>query len=280
MTYHHLATSFNRKQGIQRVRPLTDDELRQAVPSIYADDAHESRSSRYVWVPTANIVRALRREGWEPFLAVQARTRDKSREGHTKHMLRLRRPADIGQGEAPEVILVNSHDGSCSYQLFAGVLRFVCTNSLIVGSSFENVRVPHKGNIEDNVIEGVFTVAREFPKVYDQVKDFQVTTLSRDEQQAFAEAALIARYGEEKPPLKPDQLLKARREEDSAGDLWTTFNKVQEHMVRGGLHGIKRNEQGRIRHARTRAINGIDQNVQLNRALWTLSDHMRKLKNG
>mgnify|MGYP007088737471 CR=1 FL=1 len=36
--------------------------------------------------------------------------------------------------------------------------------------------------------------------------------------------------------------------------------------------------EGRIRRAQTRAINGIDQNVTLNRALWTLADGMQRLK--
>src|SRR3546814_12466047 len=38
------------------------------------------------------------------------------------------------------------------------MLRFVCTNSMIAGERFEEVRVPHKGNIQDDIIEGVYTV--------------------------------------------------------------------------------------------------------------------------
>jgi hypothetical protein len=63
-----------------------------------------------------------------------------------------------------------------------------------------------------------------------------------------------------------------------AGDLWTTFNKVQENVVRGGLRGVRRDETGRSRRVRSRAINGIDQHIRLNQALWTLSQHMANLK--
>jgi len=59
-----------------------------------------------------------------------------------------------------------------------------------------------------------------------------------------------------------------------------TFNAIQENMIRGGLHGQKRNAEGRIRRSQTRAINGIDQNVNLNRALWTLAEGMQHLKTG
>ena len=63
-------------------------------------------------------------------------------------MLRLRRDDGIGKAEAAEVIIVNSHDGTSSYQMFAVMLRFVCTNSLVAGEHFEDVRVPRKGNIQ------------------------------------------------------------------------------------------------------------------------------------
>lgn len=49
-------------------------------------------------------------------------------------------------------------------------------------------------------------------------------------------------------------------------------------MIRGGLHGQRRNAEGRIRRSQTRAINGIDQNVSLNRALWTLAEGMQRLQ--
>jgi len=56
--------------------------------------------------------------------------------------------------------------------------------------------------------------------------------------------------------------------------LWSTFNRVQENLVKGGLTG--RNANGR--QQRTRPVQGIDQNVRLNRALWLLADGLRKLK--
>ena len=40
--------------------------------------------------------------------------------------------------------------------MFAGVLRFICTNSMIAGERCEEVRVPHKGGIPDQIIEGVY----------------------------------------------------------------------------------------------------------------------------
>ncbi len=279
MNYHHLATRFGRNSHqISGREPLDNEALFRHVPSVFAREAHDSRSERYVYVPTIDIVEGLRREGWFPFFAVQSVPRDGSRHGHAKHMLRLRRDDGIGKPEAAEVIVVNSHDGTSSYQMFAGMLRFVCTNSLVAGERFEEVRVPHKGNIQHEIIEGVFTVAEDFPRLIDASETMKEITLSTDERHVLAEASLVARYGEEESPVRPDQIIQPRRREDATSSLWMTYNAIQENIVRGGLHGQKRNSEGRIRRSQTRAINGIDQNVTLNRALWTLAEGMQRLK--
>jgi hypothetical protein len=47
--------------------------------------------------------------------------------GFTKHMIRLRKPGAVWFGEAlPEVVLLNAHDGTSSYQMFHGIFRTIC----------------------------------------------------------------------------------------------------------------------------------------------------------
>jgi hypothetical protein len=277
--HYQLATRFGRNaHQISGREPLDNEALFRHVPSIFAREAHDSRSQRYVYVPTIDIVEGLRREGWFPFFAVQSVPRDGDRHGHAKHMLRLRRDGGIGKPEAAEAIIVNSHDGTSAFQLFAGMLRFVCTNSMIAGERFEEVRVPHKGDIQHDIIEGVYTVAEDFPRLIDASESMKEIQLSGDERRVLAEASLVARYGEDESPVRPDQIIEPRRREDAGHSLWTTFNVIQENVMRGGLHGQKRNAEGRIRRSQTRAINGIDQNVALNRALWTLAEGMQSLK--
>lgn len=279
--YHQLATRFGRNAHQISGREALDNEaLYRHVPSVFAREAHDSRSDRYVYVPTIEIVEGLRKEGWFPFFAVQSVPRDGSRHGHAKHMLRLRRDDGIGKPEAAEVIIVNSHDGTSAYQMFAGMLRFVCINSMMAGERFEEVRVPHKGGIQDRIIEGVYTVAEDFPRLIEATETMKETRLSPDEQRVLAEASLVARYGEDESPVRPDQIIAPRRREDVGPSLWSTFNVIQENMIRGGLDGRRTHADGRMRRSRTRPINGIDQNVGLNRALWTLAEGMQRLKRG
>jgi hypothetical protein len=96
---------------------LTNDEIAHNVPSIFAEEAHDSRSERYLYIPTVKVLDALRAEGFEPFMACQTRVRN---EAKREHMLRLRHKSHIMTQEANEIILLNSHDGSSSYQMMAG----------------------------------------------------------------------------------------------------------------------------------------------------------------
>jgi hypothetical protein len=151
---------------------------------------------------------------------------------------------------------------------------------MIAGERFEEVRVPHKGNIQHDIIEGVYTVAEDFPRLIDASETMKEVRLSEDEQRLLGEVSLVARYGDDESPLTPEQIIEPRRHEDRDSSLWTTFNVIQENIIRGGLHGSKRNAEGHIRRSRSRPINGIDQNVTLNRALWTLAEGMQRLKTG
>lgn len=279
-----FATPVSSVLGVSSLRqasPLSDDQIRRAAPSVFADAAHESRSQRYAYIPTADVLRGLRSEGFEVFSATQSRTRLADRREHTKHLLRLRhigqagRALDVGDS-VPEIVLINSHDGTSAYQMSAGMFRLVCRNGLMVSESLIGaIKVPHTGKVADRVVGGAHEILDGLTRVIEDRDAMRGITLHADEQRAFARAALQLRYDDDKPaPISPEQALQARRMADSAPDLWTTFNRLQENLVRGGVRTRTANG-GRTS---TREVTGIDQSVKLNRALWTLADEMAKLK--
>ncbi|EGT0640010.1 DUF945 domain-containing protein [Citrobacter werkmanii] len=268
-----LASRFGHTNQIRRDRPLTHEELMTHVPSVFGSDKHESRSDRYTYIPTITILESLQREGFEPFFACQTKVRDQSKREHTKHMLRLRREGQVTGKQVPEIILLNSHDGSSSYQMLPGLFRAVCSNGLVCGESFGEVRVPHKGNVVERVIEGAYEVLGIFDRVEEKRDAMQSLMLPPPAQQALAKAALTYRFGEEHQPVTEAQLLTPRRWQDESGDLWTTYQRIQENLIKGGLNG--RNAKGGRTH--TRAIKGIDGDVKLNRALWVMAENMLQL---
>jgi hypothetical protein len=268
-----LATRFRDVRLVRAREPLTDDAIRRVAPSIFADSAHASRSERYGYIPTCDVLTGLRQEGFEPFMACQARTRDDGRQDYTKHMLRLRHADQINGEEANEIVLINSHDGSSSYQMLAGVYRFVCQNGMVCGETIEDLRIPHRGNVVGRVIEGAYRILGDFEQVDAAKDDMKRLNMTSEERTLLANAALTVRF-EQNPPVTAEQVLKPQRSDDTASNLWTTFNVIQENLVRGGLRG--QSPQGRRTH--TRAVTGIDGNVRLNRALWMLAEKMRELK--
>jgi hypothetical protein len=257
-------------------RPLSDDQIRAVVPSIFAEDRHFSRSSRYSYIPTAAVLSELRKEDFQPFMVCQTRVRNDDRREFTKHMLRLRHASQINGSEANEIILINSHDGSSAYQMLAGLFCFVCQNGLVCGDTFSDVRVPHKGKVSEQVIEGAYQVLQGFEQVGNSREAMRAIELDEGEQEVFARSALALKYDDpEKPvPISEGQILEPRRWDDQGFDLWSVFNRVQENLIKGGLSS--RSARGRTQ--RTRPIRGIDQNLRLNRALWLLAEGMRKLK--
>lgn len=261
-------------------RPLTFDEIYQHAPSIMAQEAHHSRSERYGFVPTYEIIRGLQREGFEPFYVAQSGSRSDDKYGHANHMVRLRHTNDITLKSAKEIIIANDSAGGGSYKTALGYLNGACMNGCIFGDGIEMVSVRHGRNAVNNVIEGVFTVLSNSDKVDESVDQMKSIILSRHEQLEFADCALKLRYEEGKTPITSRQVMIPWREEEEEPTLWNTFQMAQEKIIRGGVRGASTGKDGKRRRVTTRPINSIGDNLQLNRQLWSLADAFAAIKQG
>lgn len=260
--------------GFRADRPITDAEIAQYAPSVMAQAAHESRSARYGYCSTKDVLDGLRSNGFQPFQVVQTRCRDEGKKEFTKHLVRLRHASAVAGSEVPEIIMINSHDGTSSYQLMSGVFRMVCENGLISGNLENNIRVRHNGSVVDNVIEGCTRILDDVQLTMSHVDQFKSVQLNYDEQRVFANSALQLKYDDGASPIKAVDLLDVRRMGDRSNDLWTVFNRTQEALIRGGVQG--RSATGR--RMSTRAVTGVSENVRLNKALWSLAEQMAALK--
>jgi hypothetical protein len=266
---------------------LTHDMIRSMAPSVYATQPYHSMSDRYRFVPTSEVVDILGEQGFLPVRAEQSRSRIEGKESFTRHMLRFRRSTDlvtIGRDvgtEIPELVLVNSHDGTSCYQFSAGVYRVVCRNGMISrdSESRSELSVKHKGgdNFSRQIIDVTAEVTVGMDRVMGQVATFKQISLPAPMQHAFATAAAELR---DNANIVPAQLLSGRRREDrpmthdGPRDLWTTMNVVQENMMQGGIRG-RNPETGK--RSTTRPIKSVDADVRTNKALWLLAAEMAKL---
>lgn len=284
---HHLGRTFrpfSRSNGAASLRsetPLTNERMAAIAPSIFALAPHESRSQRYTQIPTSRVLDGLRTAGFQPFAVAQSGSRDESKRSYTRHMIRLRREGLSIVGDShPEIILVNSHDGTSAYHMLFGWFRLVCSNGMVVadGPSSE-VKVRHSGDyarLVDEVVTGAHQLVASVDQQAEQLDTFRTTRLAPAEAAILADAAIDVRFDERPAGLTTDQVLTARRAADQGDDLWSTVNRIQENLVRGGLRFRDPNNARKRRS--TRAVTSITADTKLNQAIWSLASKMAELK--
>lgn len=271
-------------------RELSNQDLAKLAPSIFSQSGAENTSSRYKHISTLEVVEGLRKEGFAPVNAFQSRTRIEGRELFTKHIIRFRQAGlqpTVG-GLFPEVVLINSHDGTSAYKLMAGLYRLVCSNGMVAGKEYEALRVYHKGDVVGNVIEGTYSVIKDGQKMIEASDHMSSIQLNRDERRILAEAAHEIRFegDADGEGFAPEKFLEARRwSERDKTDLFTLFNIAQENVIKGGVRGFRYDTEivnGQPmqikKRATTREVKNIDRNTALNRALWSMAEKMAELK--
>lgn len=113
-------------------------------------------------------------------------------------MLRFQRHDVLqnNQGLYPELVLINSHDGLSSYRLMAGLFRVVCSNGMIAGQAYNEIRIKHQGDVLGNVIEGTYKVIETANNMLDVSDDMASIHLNDDEKMIFAEAAHSLKFSD------------------------------------------------------------------------------------
>jgi Domain of unknown function (DUF932) len=260
---------------------LSNDELQNLAPSIFASQPVADVSARYSFLPTASILEGMRNHGWLPVRAEEQKVRTKTRQGFQKHLIRFARVENLNWAKnevRPEIVLLNSHDKSSAYQLHCGLLRLVCLNGMVVAdATFQRISIKHLGFSPDSVIQASFEVLDAVPQIMDKVQLFQDRILTDAERLALATGAAAHRWEDlGKAPVNPSLLLNPRRYGDGAKDLWTTLNTIQENITKGGQRDRSRRRSDGSRMPKSRAIKGIDEDLRLNKALWHMAEVLRK----
>lgn len=254
---------------------LTNEALIRRCPSIGATAPIKGASDKYSFIPTINAVNFLRDAGWHPVEAKEGKTRNIDRSGFQQHIITFTRPEfDLGDRRA-DLNLYNSHDTGSSYIIAGKLERLVCSNGMVIGSTYAEFRHRHMGFNPDLFIESAKFVADSMTQVAERVQEWETIELTPNEQGVFAQAAHNVLYeGTTHPSTRPDQLLEIRRQADKGDDLWHTFNRIQENVIKGGLSG--RSVRGR--RTRTRGITNIKRDKILNQSMWDMAEYLAEYK--
>jgi len=260
---------------------LNLSEIEKSCPSSLTQTQASNLSHIYKFIPTTEVMDILGEQGWYPTQAVQVKTRkgNEDKKPYKKHMVRFRNKNNDTMSKEmgdthPEIVLTNSHDGSSSFKFHVGLFRLVCSNGLVVADkTFDQFRVMHKGFKKEDVLKAITMATERIPYVVGNVQNMMDKKLSKSQQYDFAKTAAERRWGEDKM-IDLNQMLHVRRSEDAGDDLWSVFNRVQENILQGGILTVTPKENGKVRNSRSRAIRSIDQNLEVNKMLWTLSETM------
>jgi hypothetical protein len=258
---------------------LNLNQIGQLCPSAITQNHSQHLSDVYKFIPTTDVITAMEEMGWLPTQAIQVKTRKNMMEKNPfkKHMIRFRNPEnenlsrEIGD-TFPEIVLTNSHDGSSSFKFHVGLFRLVCSNGLVIADkTFDEFKLLHKGFQKEQVLEVVSKTSEKIPFVVGKVQDMMIKELTLQQQKEFAKTTSELRWGVDKL-VQWEDLLEVNRKEDEGTDLWTVFNRVQENMMNGGTLFITNKDNGRKRTSRSRSIRSIQQNIEVNKMLWEVSE--------
>lgn len=280
-----IVMAVNIKNGATKMTTttsLTDDQIRRLAPAVFAENPASDVSTRYAMVPTIDIINGLRSEGFMPVSASQAKTRKIDGIDTARHVIRFRRDDSLLlDGNHIETVLMNSHNRTSSALITCGVFRLVCSNGMVVGKTIEECRVRHTGNAVDDVIEGSYKVIENQPLVESSIQEMAGIKLTEQAQLALASASVPLIYPDEttRPEVRLHDLIRPGRWEDRKDDLWTTFNRIQENTMRGGVRTVRNTDHGH-QTRRTRRINGVARGVDLNRQLWDLAATVASMVTG
>lgn len=267
-------------------QPLELTAIRQVCPAVFAEGPHELRGPKYRYVPTIKPLETLLENGWGVYEASQQQAlKVPSRNGFTKHMLRLRKIEDfnskqnVGDGVA-EVILINAHDGTSAYHLKAGYFRLVCSNGMMTGTAISGFKVYHSVNRQTSqeVLEaGERMVTESFPAMMERIGVYKSITLDAERQYQLANKAISLRYPNVLSPFPASDLLAVRRPEDADPTLWNVLNRVQESIMYGGWDA-----KGPLsnRTTKVRPIERVSAVAAINSGLWDAAESIsREIEN-
>lgn len=255
------------------ITDLSDADIRAKAPAVFATAPHKNLSERYSFIPTFDVLNALRAEGFVVTQASQDRALHGSDPRLARHVLKLQqRDAQpiVGEG-VMQFLLSNSHNGSSALQVRGGFYRFVCSNGMVVGTDMMGARERHAGDAAREAIDRVKQLARHTDVLTRLIEGWKSKELTERKEREFAARALVLRFGEDRAKqYEPSALLGARRAEDEGRSVWAVLNRIQENAMRGGQEG--RSATGRA--VRSRELKGIAQDLEFNGSLWKLAEEV------
>jgi hypothetical protein len=259
-------------ESLQYAREFNNVErMRHVAPALFTGEAHPRMSSRYAFTNTYEMVKMMQAKGYGVSSVTGGRTK------FSKLMVRLRMPTlythTYGDaGGAPELVIVDSHDGTSRLKMYLGWIQFLCMNGLVAGDMIFARSYMHTA---PDLMAQVILELQDVGMYVDKMKDRMVRMMKHEttgaERAYLADSTTRERFGEDRDGTfvidMRRKLLEPRREQDKGTDLYTVVNVIQENALRGGM----RYTSG-ARRLRLADVRSVDKNLSINQQLWNDAD--------
>ena len=239
------------------------DAMRRYVPALFATSPHPKMSERYAFTNTYDILMHMHRRGFRvtsvmggtsPFNKFMVRMRNTN----TKHF----------HDTAPELVVLDSHDGSRRLKMLLGAIKFACLNGLIAGDiMYSRAYTHYNADLMAKIMLDLSDLDEHIVMMNKRINAMRNYITTIGERIALADAAINERYGEKSVSDYADMRKNAlyiRRSEDNDNNLYSVMNVVQENIIRGGLTYVNNNR----RLQRMRSIGAVDRNLHINQRIW------------
>lgn len=251
--------------------PLVEADIRRVAPAVFSQSAGPNTLAKYQHISTADAIQEMMQRGYVVTFAAQQRADSRLADMSAKHLIRMRHEslfdATPKVGDAvPELCFVNAHDGSSQFWNYLGMFRLICTNGLMAGDTIGTYSLRHTGpSLAEQVKEMLKEISEKtLPVLNGQVASMQARQLTEREQVQFAARAIALRWPEGTEAVSTNMVLRARREQDAANDVWHVYNRLQENVLMGNF--MSANSSRRVQ-----PLEQVSNVVRVNRAMWDMA---------
>lgn len=255
--------------GIDTARVFENESaMRERAPALFATNPHPKMSTRYSFTNTYEIVKRIHAKGFH-VSSVQGGTKP-----YSAVMVRMRSKQHDRRDRVPELVLLDSHDGTKRLKAMLGLFEFICMNGMVVGDTFYSKSFIHIApDLMEQVILELADIGEHIERLSKRVETMRMHKTNIAERIALADEAIRVRFGGERPPsfitAMRQHVLETRRAADQSNDLYTVMNVIQENVLRGGMMY----DAGRTIR-RVASISNVNRNVAINQRLWTVAEEL------
>jgi hypothetical protein len=244
--------------------------------SYLQESRHAKVTDKFNVIQPAQVGQAMNENGLQLVSLSTGRAKHEDKADFQRTLSRYRGP-EINEGSFLDVIYDSKHMGRGVDKILLGIYRMVCTNGLFVGSNFFTYEIRHNGNTYDNLNLGIVAAMSQANRLASLISKMQSIQLDDSKKEAFALEAVKLLTPIDALKVK-HRLLQPKRQVDTANDLWTVYNVIQENAMQGNnvgytLAGTDQNGNATVRAMHSRKIKpNSGKDASFNGALFDIAE--------